>query len=137
MSARKGSLVLIKVGNGATTEVFSTVGGLLVSHMLLNRALVDGSTLESQDYRKLLSGAGMKSMRISGSGIFTDAASEELLRGYAFDGGSHNYRFIFANGAYCAGPFVISRYERRGDYDEEEIYALTLESAGVVNYFAS
>lgn len=137
MSARKGSLVLIKVGNGATTETFSTIGGIMVSHMLLNQTLLEANTLESQDYRRLLSGAGLKFMRITGSGIFTDAASEELLRGYAFAGSSNNYRFIFASGAYCAGPFIISRYERRGDYDQEEIYALTLESAGIVTYSAS
>lgn len=137
MPARKGSLVLLKVGNGAPTELFTTIGGLLVSQLVLNHTLVPANTLVSLDYRTLLGGAGLKSVRMSGSGIFTDSASEELLRGYAFAGTAHNYRFIFASGAYCAGSFIIGRYERMGDQDAEEMYSVVLESAGPVSYAAA
>jgi TP901-1 family phage major tail protein len=73
-------------------------------------------------------------MSISGTGIFTDAASEETLRGYAFAGTGNNYQFIFGNGDYITGTFVVTSYERSGNYDAEETYAITLESAGTITF---
>lgn len=134
MTAQKGSLVLIKVGDSATpVESFNTIRGLKVSRMLIENQTIDASDVSSGAWRKINSGAG-RSLVISGTGIFSDVASEEVVRGYAFSGVAKNYRFYFGNGSYVAGAFVISRYERSGEYDEEETYGLTLESAGGISF---
>lgn len=138
MTAQKGSLVLIKVGDGATpVENFSTVGGLRLTRLLLNSQAVESAHRESGAWRLLLVGGGLRQVTLSGSGAFTNAASEETVRGYAFAGTVNNYKFFFANGGNVAGAFLITAYERSGDYDEEELYSLTLESAGAVTYSAS
>lgn len=135
MSAQKGSLVLLKVGNGASpTEAFTTVGGLRTSRLTLNHQPVDTTNKDSGAWKQLLSGAGVRSVSIGGTGVFTDAASEETVRGYAFAGSINNYRFYFANGNYIAGAFHISSYERAGNHDGEETYSLTLESAGSISF---
>jgi len=136
MAAQKGSLVLIKIGNGAGTEVFTTIGGLRASALVLGNQALDATTLASGVWRQLLTGAGIRSLRLSGSGIFTDAASEELLRGYAFAGSVNNYRFVFPNGDNITGPFLVNSYSRSGEIDGEEIYAMTLESAGAITFTA-
>lgn len=137
MTAFKGSLVLIKVGDGVTpVENFTTVGGLRVTRLALNARPIEAGHRESGAWRALLAGAGTRHLTLSGAGAFTNAASEETLRGHAFSGSIVNYRFYFANGGNVTGPFQITAYERSGDYDEEELYALTLESAGVVTYSA-
>lgn len=134
MSAQKGSLVLIKVGSGGEPEVFTTIGGLRTSRMLLNNQSIDTSNRDSGIWRQLLSNAGIRSISIGGTGIFTDATSEETLRGYAFAGTVNNYQFIFANGDYISGAFQVTNYERSGNYDGEEIYAITIESAGNITF---
>lgn len=126
--------MLIKVGNGASPEVFATVGGLRASAIMLGNQPFDATTMESGVWRRLLGGAGIQSMHISGSGMFTDAASEETVRGYAFAGSVNNYQFIFANGDSVTGAFLVTSYDRSGDYGSEEIYALTLESAGAITF---
>jgi len=137
MSAKRGDLVLIKVGNGEEPELFNTVGGLRTSNFILNSRMLDATSLSDGKWRKLLNGAGMQSLRISGSGIFTNSEAEDTVRGYAFGNSIQNYRFVFASGDFITGPFLIAAYERSGNHDGEEVYAIALESAGVINYTAS
>lgn len=137
MSAQKGSLVLIKIGDGGDPESFTTVGGLRTSRLALNNDTTDASNHDSGSWRRLLGSAGIRNITLSGAGLFTDAASEETLRGYAFSGTINNYQFVFANGDGITGPFVVAEYERRGDHDGEELYALTLASAGDITFNAA
>ena len=136
MSAKRGSLVLIKVGNGADPEQFSTVGGLRTSSLVLNNHLLDATSVSAGTWRQLLNSAGIQSLHLSGSGVFTDSAAEDTVRGYAFSNSIKNYQFIFANGDFVIGPFMIAAYERAGDHDGEEVYSIALESAGAINYTA-
>ena len=137
MTAQNGALVLIKVGNGGSPEIFSTIGGLRTSRMVLNHAVLDATNRESGPWKQLLGNAGINSLTIEGTGLFTNSASEETLRGYAFANSANNYTFIFANGNNVSGPFMVTAYERSGNYDEEEIYQLTLESAVTIAFAVS
>lgn len=132
MTAQKGSLVLIKVGDGQPSETFTTVAGLRTTRLVLNNQAVDATHKGSGAWRELLEGAGIGSVTLSGTGIFTDAASEETVRGYAFSNAVHHYQLTFGNGDTLSAPFQITSYERAGEFDGEETYALTLESAGTV-----
>lgn len=132
MTAQKGSLLLLKVGDGEVSESFATVGGMRTTRFVLNNQLVDATHKESGAWRALLDGAGIRSITISGNGIFTDAASEETMRGLAFANSVNNYQLSFGNGDVLEGAFQITSYERAGEYDGEENYAVTLESAGEV-----
>ncbi len=76
MAAQKGKDLLLKVdSDGAPT--FVTVAGLRSRSIQLNAATVDITHTESAGrWRELLAGAGVKSARIAGTGIFKDAASD-------------------------------------------------------------
>jgi TP901-1 family phage major tail protein len=134
MGAQSGILVLIKVGNGAGPEVFTTVGGLQASSIKLDNQAFDTSNVISGNWRQLLANAGISSITISGGGIFTDAASEKTVRGYAFSNSINNYQFVFANGDYLTGAFQIVSYERDGNYNDVETYSITLDSAGAISF---
>lgn len=134
MAALSGALVLIKVGNGADPEVFSIIGGLQASEIIVNHQMLDSSNIESGGWQKLLVNAGIRSLRIMGSGIHTNAASEQTLRGYAFSGSINNYQFVFANGSVASGAFAITSYRSSGDFDDAESYELVLQSAGNVSF---
>ena len=133
MTAQNGALVLIKVGDGGSPETFTTIGGLRTSAIRLNNQILNATTLESGAWRQL-AGSGISAMSISGNGMFTDAASEGTVRGYAFAASVNNYQFFFANGDYVTGAFQVTAYERSGDINAEETFALTLESAGSITF---
>jgi TP901-1 family phage major tail protein len=138
MTAQKGSLVLLKVGNGATpTETFTTVGGLRTTSFTHNNQTVDATNKDSGAWRELLDGAGTRAIAISGSGIFTDAASEETVRGFAMNNQIKNYQMTFGNGDSLTGAFQITSYQRAGNYNNEETYSLSLASAGPVTFTAA
>ncbi|MFW0777689.1 MAG: phage major tail protein, TP901-1 family [Rickettsiales bacterium] len=135
MTAQKGSLVLLKVGDGGEpTETFTTVGGLRTTSFTHNNQTVDTTNKDSGAWRELLADAGTRSMNIAGSGVFTDAASEEMVRGYAMSNAIHNYQMTFGNGDMLEGAFQITSYQRAGSYNNEETYSLSLASAGPVTF---
>lgn len=137
MSIQNGSLVLIKIGDGATLENFTTLGGLMNCEISVQQPLLEKNTLESGAFRQALSSAGHRSIRISGEGLFTDSVAEAALRAQSLAGSAVNYEFVFASGAKFRGAFMVTRYERSGNYETPESYAVTLESAGAITYSAS
>ena len=133
MTAQKGDSVILKIGDGATpTEGFVNIGGLRNTSFKLNNRVVESNDLASGRWRNLLSGVGIDSLSIGGDGFFTDAASEETLRGYAFAATTNNYELHFGNGDKLSGAFFISRYLRDGELNSQENCAISLESAGAI-----
>ena len=137
MTTQSGTLVLIKVGDGGDPELFTTIGGLQASKMVIDNQLLETTNAETGAWRQLLGNAGIHFLSIEGSGLFTDSVSEEMVRSHAFSGGANSYQFIFANGNKVSGQFIITTYERSGNYGGGEIYALTLESAGTITFTVS
>ena len=140
MAAQKGSAFLLK-DNSTGTAV--TLGGMRSTSMSINGETVDVTTKESGTFdatagndigRVLLGNAGIRSMSISASGVFTDSASENTTRTSAFSGDIVNYDLIFADTSSAKGAFIITSYERAGEYNGEETYSLTLESSGTITY---
>ena len=77
MAAQKGNAVLIKI---AVSGSQTTVGGLRSSSITINDEAVDITNKDSSGNRILLPDAGVTSVSISGSGVFTDSTSEQQLR---------------------------------------------------------
>jgi TP901-1 family phage major tail protein len=130
MPAGKGSSFLLKDNSTGTP---ATIGGL---------RSVDITTKDSNAFissgndkaRDLLQGGGVRSMTISASGVFTDSSTENILRGFAFDGAIQNYDLVFSDGSKIAGAFLITSYERAGEFNGEETYSVTLESSNTITY---
>lgn len=134
MTAQSGSLLLLKVGNGGTPETFTTIGGLRTNSLTHNNQTVDATHRASGAWREIMDGAGIRAVSLSGSGVFTDSAAEESVRGFAMNNQVKNYQITFGNGDALEGPFHIVSYQRAGTYNSEEIYFLTLLSAGPVTF---
>lgn len=107
---------------------------IVTNSMSVKNAVVDVSTKSSGSWRRLLPGAGKRSVSLSGSGSFEDSAAEGVVRALAFSSEAKNFQLSFGNGDEITGPFIVSSYQRSGDIDNEEKYSLSLESAGVVEY---
>lgn len=134
MTAQKGKDLLLKVdSDGGGT--FVTVGGLRARSLAFNAATVDTTDQESAGrWRELLEGAGLKTARISGSGIFKDASSDETLRQYFFAGTVRDWQVIVPDFGTVEGAFQIVTLEYGGRHDGEVSFELGLESAGALTF---
>jgi TP901-1 family phage major tail protein len=132
MGAEKGSAFLLKVGNGATPPVFATVAGMRTTQMSVNGESVNVTSKDSGGWRELLSGAGVRSVSVSASGIFTGSAAETRVKTNALAGLIDDYELSFESGERMRGRFLVTRLDYAGDYNGERNYALSLESSGAV-----
>ncbi|HZT50248.1 MAG TPA: phage major tail protein, TP901-1 family [Hyphomicrobiaceae bacterium] len=137
MPAQKGKDLLLKLdSDGAGT--FVTVAGLRSRSIAFNTETVDITHAESAgQWRELLAGAGVKQARLSGAGIFKDAASDALVRDYVFAGTIRDWQVIIPDFGTVEGPFQITAFELTGRHDGEVAFELSLESAGELTFAAA
>ena len=132
MTAERGSAFLLKIGSGGASPTYATVAGLKTTQLSINGDAVAITNKDSNGWRDLLSGAGVRSVSVSGSGIFTGSSAESQLRGLALSGQLANYELSFESGERMQGRFLVSRLEYAGDFNGERNYTLALESSGEV-----
>jgi len=136
MAAQRGKDLLLKVdetGGGS----FATVAGLRTRSLAFNAATVDITHAESAlEWRELLGGAGIKTARLAGSGIFKDAASDETVRGDFFTGTIRDWHVVIPDFGTVEGAFQITALEYSGGHDNELTFEIALESAGALTFTA-
>ncbi len=137
MAAQKGKDLLLKVDSDEQGN-YVTVAGLRSRSIAFNAETVDVTNQESVgQWRELLVGAGVKGARVSGSGVFKDAASDELMRATFFGGVVRAWQIIVPDFGTVTGPFEITSFELSGRHDGEVAFELTVESAGALTFAAS
>lgn len=132
MPAEKGSAFLLKVGDGGSTPVYATVAGLRTTQLSINGDPVVITNKGSGAWRELLSGAGVRSVSVSGAGVFTGSAAETRIKAHALGGVIDDYELSFESGERMQGRFLVSRLDYAGDFNGERSYTLALESSGPV-----
>ena len=132
MPAQKGSAFLLKVADGATPPAYVTVAGLRTTQMSINGDTVVVTSKDSGGWRELLSGAGVRSVSVSASGIFIGSAAEASIRVHALAGTIADYELSFEGGEKLRGKFLVQRLDYSGDFNGERNYAVVLESSGAV-----
>ncbi len=136
MAAQKGKDLLLRVDSTGTGS-FAAVAGLRSRSISFNAETVDITHADSAgEWRELLAGAGVKSARIAGTGIFKDAASDATIRGYVFDGTIRDWQVVIPDFGTVEGLFQISSFELSGRHDGEVAFEITLESAGELSFAA-
>ena len=132
MTAQKGSAFLLKVGDGASPPAYRTVAGLRTTQMSINGDTLVVTHKASGGWRELLSGAGVRSVSISASGIFLGSAAEASIRANALAGLVDAYELSFEDGEKLRGRFLVQRLDYAGDFNGERNYSVVLESSGAV-----
>lgn len=134
MAAQRGKDLLIKLDITGAGE-FETVAGLRATRITFNAETVDTTSIESAGrWRELLSGAGVRSAAITGSGIFRDEATDERIRAIFFAGETPSFQVIIPDFGIIQGPFQLTSIEYSGQYNGEAAYELALASAGAVEF---
>lgn len=137
MAAQKGKDILLKIGDGAASESFTSVAGLRARTLSLNAKPVDATDSDSAGrWRELLAGAGVRSVAVSGSGVFRDSAADALVRDAFFAQDARNWQLVIPDFGILKGPFLIASLDYAGDHEGEVTFALSLASAGPVTFAA-
>ena len=136
MTAQKGKDLLLKLDSDGT-GTFVTVAGLRSKTFIVNSETVDITTAESAGrWRELLDAAGTQRARLTGKGIFKNAASDVTLRQLAFASTIRAWQIIVPGFGTVAGPFQITTLEFSGQHNAEVAFDITLESAGEIVFTA-
>ncbi len=130
MTAQKGRDLLLKIGDGAEPEIFTTLGAARTSAMTLNNQPVDATSMDDAGIQSFIPDAGVQGMTLKLEGLFKDSGAEEKLRLAAFTRASCNYRLCFPNGDSYAAAFVAQDYARSGSFDGLESFTVTLLRSG-------
>lgn len=134
MTAQRGRDLLIKIGDGAVPEIFTTVAGLRATTLTFNATTIDITNADSAEMWRELLAAGVKSATISGSGVFKDAASDLTLRSAFFAQTLTNYQIVIPHFGTITGPFKLTQLQYEGPYDGEVKLSLSLASAGALSF---
>jgi TP901-1 family phage major tail protein len=138
MAAQKGSSLLIKIGDGASPEVFTALAGLRTKTLTINAEQVDVTNSDSVNkWRELLAGAGIKSMSASGAGVFTDQTVDGTVRTEMFAQVIKNYQIVVPGFGTFEGLFQMTQLQYAGEHNAEVTWDISLESAGEIAFEAA
>jgi TP901-1 family phage major tail protein len=133
LAAQKGRDVLIQIKNGTD---FINVGGLRTKGIKINNEPVDVTNSDSEGMRKLLAGAGVNSIEVSGAGVFTDDQGASLVREAAEENTDHpTFRIIFPADTYSRmyeGAFMVANFEQNAEHNNAQMFTATFQSDGEI-----
>lgn len=132
MAVESGAAFLLGMGDGGTPEQYRTVAGLRTTQLTLATDPVVVTNKGSGGWRELLPSGGVKSVSISGAGVFTGSEAELALKARALSGVLDRYEVRFEGGERLRGRFQVTRLDYAGDFNGERTYTLALESSGAV-----
>lgn len=132
MAAQKGSDMLIRIEDGTG---FTALAGLRTKTCAINAEQVDVTNSDSANkWRELLAGAGIKSMSVSGSGVFLDGAVDETVRSEMLTQAIKDFQIVIPGLGTFEGPFQMTQLQYAGEHNAEVTYDIALESAGEIGF---
>jgi len=132
MAAQKGRDILLQISDGVSPATFTTVAGLRSKTLTINNESVDITTADEAPWRQLLGDTGMRSVSISGAGVFQDDATINLIEDLSLNGNLEEFLVIFGNSDQMQGVFQVTSFEYGGEHTAEQTYSISLESASIV-----
>lgn len=132
MPAQKGRLILLSIGDGASPEVFTDIAGLRSKTLTINNETVDITTSDEAPWRLLLGDTGLRSLSVSGSGVFQDDVAINSVEDLALNGLLNNFQMSFENNDVFEGAFQVTSFEYGGEHTAEQTFSISLESSGTI-----
>ena len=138
MAAQQSRDVLVKYGDGASPEVFTTIAGVTSKSFNGTNNLLDVTTDDEDGVRTLLAGNYTKAYELSVTLTFKDDATFTAVKANFDNGTINNYQIVLpgstANGTY-EGGFMISSFNiLGGGVDDKVVVEATLASSGAITF---
>lgn len=144
MAVQKGRSVLLKISDGTSPGLFTTIGGMRSKSLSIQNQGVETTTIDSDEWRTLQGGDdSIRTFDISGSGVFIDDAPINLIEDLAFSRGIEEFQLVFGNSDIFQGMFTVSSFTWSGEFSGVQNFSMSLQSSSAIslircgNYFAS
>lgn len=138
MAKEKGTVVLVKVGDGGSPEVFTAIAGQRTGSIAGSSDPIDVSDKTSNGWRSYL--AGMKDATITCDGIakWPDTAGlNAVINAWLTDTTINMEMVINSAGSKFSGPYQVTQCQISGDYDGATEYSLQFSPTDAVTYTAA
>jgi TP901-1 family phage major tail protein len=139
MTAKRGSELLLKRGDGAGTEVFTTVGTLRTKSLTFNGNPIDVTTDADVDgngevWQTFIT--GVKTIAINGSGIAKAIEPAQSVYEDFAEGNIVNYQAIVPYIGTWTAPFIVTSMDFNGNHDGTVDFTLSMQAAGAPTFVA-
>lgn len=132
---QKGRNFLIKVSDGTSPTAYVTLGGLRSTQIVINGGAVDISNKGSGGWREMLPGAGVKSIDLTGDGVYDSSSAQfRALQNAVLNDQLVQMEVISGGGDAYQGTWSIDSITRTGNHDNAEMYQLKISSSGFPTY---
>jgi len=141
MAKQLGRALLVKIGDGEASEVFSNLCGLNSKSLTINNSSIDVTTPDCTSPEGALwteTLAGLKNVSASGDGFFEDSTAEARMNTVAMAADNvANFQVVVPDFGTYAGAFRLTSVEYGGETEGGVTCSLSLESTGVVTFTAA
>lgn len=141
MAKQLGRALLVKIGDGESSETFANLCGLNSKSLTINNSSIDVTTPDCTTPEGALwtaTLAGLKNLSVSGDGFFEDSTAEARMNTVAMSADNAvNMQIVVPDFGTYAGAFRISSLEFGGETEGGVTYSISLESNGVVTFTAA
>lgn len=137
MAAQLGRTLALQLDTNGSGS-YQTIASLKTKSVKIANEAVDVSTSDSANqWRELLANAGIKSMEVSGAGVFDDGVYVNQVNTLMLAGTIRNWKITHPAFGTYTGPFQISGFEMAGEFNGPLEFTMTLESAGEITFTAA
>ena len=142
MAKQLGRSLLLKIGDGAASEAFTAFAGMNSKSLTVNNTAIDVTTPDAATPGGALwaqSLNGLKSVSLSGDGIFLDESAQEgRLNTIAMQADPvANFEVVVPDFGTYAGEFRVTSLDFGGDTEGAVTFSASLESNGAVTFTAA
>lgn len=139
MAKQLGRSFLLQVGDGAGSEAFTTVAGINSKSITINNSAIDVTTPDATTPGGVLFASslnGLKSVSVSGDGIFLDESAQEgRLNTIAMQANPvANFQIVIPDFGTYSGEFRITSFELGGETEGAVTFSISLESNGTITF---
>lgn len=139
MAAARGSKLLIKRGDGAPSETFTTVGSLQNATLNINGSPIEVTTADDIDgndeiWRTYITGP--KDLGVSGNGISKAFQPVQAVYNDFATGAITNYQIVVPNVGTFELAMIVGSMSFEGPYDGVTGFNLELQSAAAPTFTA-
>lgn len=139
MPQHKGRLLLIKIGNGESPEVFSNVCGVQTRSFNLSASEIDTTIPDCENPGNAVvrtAEPGIVNRTFNGSGKWVSGANSSLLLDHVTNATTFSAQVIVPGLGEYEGEWMVSEFEFSGEMEGNMDFSATFVAAGPLEFTA-
>jgi predicted secreted protein len=139
MPQHKGRLLLVKIGDGASPEVFANVCGIQTRSFNLSATEVDTTIPDCENPGSAVvrtAEPGIVNRTFSGSGKFVSGATSDILMDHVNAATVFNAQVVVPGLGEYEGSWMVSEFEFSGEMEGNMDFNATFVAAGPLEFTA-